>query len=443
MADFIMNDQLKQSLHNLLQSDDVEYREMSSDNKHAIIIYVRTVCDSEIIREFVVKPFWEIESESQYTQFIQSFPESSELTDQAGVVKKLLQGYVAIFLANQAFLLDAKKIETSSVETTAVETTVNGPQDKFNENLLISINQLRHRYKRESLRVELKRIGTYSQTNLAIVYDEQIVRKEVLQELKQRLSQVQPLEIQGVAEIAKLLNNQKWSLVPTMLMTERPDRTAKKIAVGKIVLLLDGTSFVLIVPATFSEFYVSMDDEYQLRTVAYFLIVLRYIGLAVTMLLPPLYIATVSYNPEFFRVQLAFSIAASRAAVPYPSFVEVTFMLLMMEFLTEASIRVPKAVGPTATTVGGLILGEAATQAGLVSQIMIIIVAACAIANFVIPVSTMSLAARLFKYPLILFATLFGMLGVVVGTAWFIAYLCNLDSFGTPYFKFFRKADQA
>ena len=162
---------------------------------------------------------------------------------------------------------------------------------------------------------------------------------------------------------------------------------------------------------------------------------LRYISLFITLVLPSLYIAIVSYNPEIFRVQLTLSIAGSRAAVPYPSYIEVIFMLFMIEALTEASLRLPKFIGSTATTVGGLILGQAAQQAGLVSSIMIIITSAVAIANFVIPINAMSFAMRFVKYVLILFASLFGIIGTTVGLFLVIGYLVNMRSFGEPYLK--------
>lgn len=180
-----------------------------------------------------------------------------------------------------------------------------------------------------------------------------------------------------------------------------------------------------------------MDEPTQLPLVGYFLKFLRYFGLFITIALPAFYVGATSYNPELFRVQLALMVAGSRAAVPYASYLEIIFMLIMMEFLIEASIRLPKSVGSTATTVGGLILGQAATEAGLVGNIMIIIVAAVAISNFVIPINAMSFAVRVVKYPLIVLAAFFGLIGIVVGLVWLVFYLSNLRSFGQPYLKLY------
>ncbi|MFC0273977.1 spore germination protein [Metabacillus herbersteinensis] len=160
-----------------------------------------------------------------------------------------------------------------------------------------------------------------------------------------------------------------------------------------------------------------------------------------TITLPALYIAIVSYNPVIFRIQLTTSIAGSRAAVPYPSFIEVFIMLFLIEALVEASIRLPKSIGPTATTVGGLILGQAAQQAGLIGSIMIIITSTVAISNFVIPINAMSFAIRVVKYPLIILAIFFGITGVISGVYCFLLYLANMRSFGEPYLRIFIGED--
>jgi len=181
----------------------------------------------------------------------------------------------------------------------------------------------------------------------------------------------------------------------------------------------------------------AMDDEYDSYWTNRFLTVMRYFGIFMTIILPAAYIAIVSYNPEIFRVQLAFTIDGSRAGVPYPSFVEVFVMLFMIEALIEASVRLPRIVGSTATTVGGLILGQAAQQAGLVSSIMIIVTSVVAISNFLIPNPDFSQAVRLVKYPFVVVAMMYGLSGVAVLFFALIVYLCNLRSFGEPYLAVF------
>jgi spore germination protein len=264
-----------------------------------------------------------------------------------------------------------------------------------------------------------------------------LVDHQVLEHLKQKLDEIKVDNLQSVSELHLLLTKQKFTLFPIFINTERPDRAILNLSQGKVIVLIEGAPFVLILPVVFFDFYSAMDDNYQLSIVGYFLRILRYLALFLSLILPAAYVALTAYNPEIFRIQLTLSIAGSRASVPYPAYVEVLLMLILMELLLEASIRLPKSVGSTATTVGGLILGQAATSAGLISNIMIIIVSTVAISNFVVPINSMSFAMRVMKYPLVLLASMLGITGVALGLIGMVAYMANLRSFGVPYLRIF------
>jgi hypothetical protein len=254
--------------------------------------------------------------------------------------------------------------------------------------------------------------------------------------VKEFLSSIDIEMFQSGEQLLDFTKKSQRVLFPTIMVTERPDRTVINIAAGKVILLVAGSPFAVLMPTVLKDQMSSMADIYQTYWIGKFLLIVRYIGLVTTITLPALYVALTSYNPEVFRAQLALSVAGSRHAVPYPSFVEVIIMLLMMELLMEASIRLPKAIGPTATTVGGLILGQAATEAGLVSNIMIIIVSLGAISNFVIPINTFSFAVRVSKYFILLLSIFYGLVGVILGIFLLLAYMVSLDSFGKPYLTF-------
>nr|WP_269671165.1 spore germination protein [Metabacillus litoralis] len=271
------------------------------------------------------------------------------------------------------------------------------------------------------------------------MYDNKEVNWDVLKEFKEKLKNIDKDVVQSAGQLSRLISGKKSILFPTVVISERPDRIAYNLSKGKVIVLMEGTRFALILPSVFYDFMSSMDDLYQAKGISRFLLFLRYFGLAVALLLPAIYVGITAFNPELFRVQLALSIAGSRAAVPYPAYIEVLFMLIMMELLTEASIRLPKAIGPTATTVGGLILGQAATEAGLVSNIMIIIVSAVAISNFVIPINEMGFAMRVAKYFFLAMATFTGLIGMIVALIGLIYYLVSLNSFGQPYLGVFLK----
>jgi spore germination protein len=337
----------------------------------------------------------------------------------------------------------ASDVISSDGSLTQVESAIQGPQLALSEDLNKSLNLIRSMYPSPELCVEQYTVGYESRTPLYVLFDQRHVDSMVLDNVRSKLTSINADIVHAAGELEKLLVGKRLHLFPTVLITERPDRISRSIGKGKVVVLIKGSMFALIMPATFFEFMHAIEDNYEAYWMTRFLIFLRFASIVLTITLPALYIAVVSYNPELFRVQLAFSIAASRSAVPYPSFIEVFIMLFMIETLIEASIRLPRYIGSTATTVGGLILGQAAQQAGLVSSIMIIVTSVVAISNFVIPINSMSFAIRFLKYPLIGAAIFFGLSGIAVGVFMYIAYLCNLRSFGKPYFRLHGKLNPA
>ncbi|MDQ1912338.1 spore germination protein [Paenibacillus sp. GD4] len=422
--------------NSLQTSQDVICKELTSASRQMELLYIYFLIDDQKMYFQIIEPFFRL-AES-YPQAVSSLPAARKPKDYQDMMGAVLEGQVALRIEDQWWLVDVRKYEAQKVNDTQVETVIQGPQDAFSENIQITLNMLRSRYRVPSLKIESMKIGESSRTTVALVYDDEIIDKKMLHEVKKRLGSIRVNLLQSAGELSQLLMEQRWTLFPRHMITDRPDRAVLNLSNGKIILAVESTTFVLVLPAVFFDFFSSMDEPTQLPLVGYFLKLLRYFGLFITVALPAFYVGATSYNPELFRVQLALMVSGSRSAVPYASYLEIIIMLIMMEFLIEASVRLPKSVGSTATTVGGLILGQAATEAGLVGNIMIIIVAAVAISNFVIPINAMSFAVRVIKYPLIVLASLFGLLGIVVGLVWLVMYLSSLRSFGQPYLKLFQ-----
>lgn len=415
----------------------MDFEERSLGNSQDIkIIFLRSLTNSDTVNRFIVLPSYEMDLEA-YEKYLSTFPGCEETQDKQQIMEFVLKGYIYIRIEDSSYLFDAMKIEYSGITSSITEAIVQGPNDALTENIEINMNLIRRRYQSKDLKVDAMTIGNVSKTTIAIMYDDTRVDGEVLKEIKSRLSQVSVDILQSAGELEKYISEHKYRIFPTTIVTERPDRVVFNLSEGKIAILMNTVGYAIIAPSVFNDFFTAMDDKIQLPLVGWFMEMIRYIGLFITVTLPAFYVAFTSYNPEILKVQITLLIAGSRAAVPYPSFVEVVFMLLMMEFLIEASLRLPKAIGPTATTVGGLILGQAATQAGLVSNIMIIIVSAVAISNFVIPLNMMAFTVRVLKYFLIFFAATFGLIGIVVSTVGVVMYLSGMRSFGKPYLKMF------
>ncbi|RCX20565.1 spore germination protein [Fontibacillus phaseoli] len=415
---------------------DFEQRMLGSSGEIGLQ-YLRSLTNSDTISRYVIVPGYEMEDVKAFESYISSFPGTIQTGERQQILEYVLKGFAYIRIASRGYLFDAVKVESSGVGEAVNESIVQGPRDALSESIEMNLNLIRRRYQSAALKVDMLTLGKVSHTSVAILYDNDRVDQQVLKEMKKRIADVDIDILQSAGELEKYITPERFRIFPTMVVTERPDRVVFNIAEGKVAVIIDSNGFAIIAPVVFSDFFTAMDDKIQVPLVGWFLKIIRYIGLFLTLTLPALYVTFASYNPEILKVQISLLIAGSRAAVPYPSFMEVFLMLLMMEFLTEASLRLPKAIGPTATTVGGLILGQAATQAGLVSNIMIILVSAVAISNFIIPLSMMGYTIRVIKYGMVLFAITFGLVGIVVSIVGLIMYLSGLRSFGRPYMKMF------
>ncbi|MBH5317219.1 spore germination protein [Paenibacillus sp. GSMTC-2017] len=419
----------------LLFADATDLKTYTLKNSEMTIemAYIAPLCDEKMISDFITVPF--IKEEVSFRTHLNTNPQYVTVEDPARWQDLILRGNVLIENDGVIYSLYTGDVICNQSPQTQVESAIQGPQLALSEDLNKSINLIRSMYPAAELAIEEHTVGYVSKTPLLVVFDQRLVDPSVLDNVRSKLSEISVDMVQAAGELEKLIIGKKRHLFPTVLITERPDRITRAIAKGKVVVLIKGSMFALIMPAVFFDFMHAVEDNYEAYWMTRFLIFIRYSALILTVTLPALYIAVVSYNPELFRIQLAFSIGASRSAVPYPSFIEVFIMLFMIETLIEASTRLPRYIGSTATTVGGLILGQAAQQAGLVSTIMIIVTSVVAISNFVIPINSLSFAVRFLKYPLIAVSIFFGITGVAIGLFIYLAYLCNLRSFGKPYFR--------
>ncbi|WP_269915674.1 spore germination protein [Psychrobacillus psychrodurans] len=426
---------MKEVVEKMNNSEDILTIPLQLGDNYAFVLYLKTVVDGLKLQNIIIKPFFELKSTEFFSSYIQSLPDIAKMKTGDELLIQLTKGHVLIAIQEQFFLVDIKMITASTPQPALMEPTIYGPQLALSEAIETNLNMIRHRYLEPSLTIETVQLKDKSHQSIALIYDKKIVKQSVLDKIQKKIKEMNNPLIESSGDLQLFLNSTKFSLFPVLLLTERPDRITYNLANGKVVILMDGSPQAIVAPVVFYDFMVSMEDNYHSFWISIFTLILRYVGILTCILLPAMYVAVTSYTPDIFRVELALSVAGSRLGVPYPSFIEVLFMLLFMEFLIEASIRLPKAISATATTVGGLILGTAATEAALTSNIMIIIVSAVAITSFVIPISEMSFAIRICRYVLLAFTTLFGTVGLMLGFLGIIMFLTNKESFGEPFLK--------
>ncbi len=425
---------IKETLRSKIQkAEDVVFKEKFTKEKYIEVLYIKTISDEAVLHDNIVKPFFEITGVEEFLNYLLSHANISGYENEQKAIDQLLRGEAVLFFQDYVFLFDCKLDRNNAVMDTTVETTIQGPQAGFSESLPVNLGLIRQRYPNTSLMVESTTVGNLSKTKVMILHDSKFADPDTLNKIKKFLADVDIDMFETGEQLFDSLKKSNRALFPLMMVTERPDRVAVNLSMGKVILLIQGSSYAVILPTVMKDLIASMEDIYQAYWIAKFLQFLRYTAFNLSMILPGLYVVVTSYNPELFRIQLALSIAGSRTGIPYPSFVEVLVMLFMVELLLEASIRLPKAIGPTATTVGGLILGQAAAEAGLVSNIMIVIVSFVAISNFVVPINAFSFTIRVLKYLILLFSTIFGLVGLVLGFFMIVAYMVKLDSFGEPF----------
>ncbi|MEL4024796.1 spore germination protein [Lysinibacillus endophyticus] len=419
-------------------TNELVQKTLEYEQKNIAYMYIKSLIDNEMLQKTIIKPFFEMANMEQFKLYVQALPQFEEVPAKEQVLLEIMNGSILLEIGNELCLIDLKLSKNDEVSSASVEMTIHGSQIALSDNLLTNLNLIRSYYRQPTLNIEYMSLGEVNQQKVAIVYDTEKVNTQALKLIKEKLQRVDKQVISAANQFNNYLNDKRFSLFPQMIMTERPDRIIYNIAGGKVVILQDGSSQCLAAPVVFFDFMNTMEDDYHTVIISTFLRLLRYLGFFISLLLPSIYVGVTSYAPEVFRTELALTVAGSRMGVPFSSFVEVLFMLFFMELLLEASIRLPKAVSATATTVGGLILGTAVTEASLASNIMVIIVSAVAISTFVIPVNEMAFAIRIVRLLLIVITSIFGLAGLTLGFLVFILYLTSLDSYGEPYLRVYN-----
>lgn len=277
--------------------------------------------------------------------------------------------------------------------------------------------------------------GKRTKRKIVIVYMEGVAKQSIVDEIMRRLETLQIDFVQGSGHIEEWIEDSYLSPFPQILNTERPDRVISSVLHGKVAILVDGTPFALIAPATIADVLHSPEDYYERWIVGTSLRILRYLGAFISILSPALYVALIFIQPGMIPSDLIFSIASTRESVPFPPIVEALLMVITLELLQEAGARLPQTIGQTIGIVGGLVIGEAAVQAGVVSPIMVIIIALTAIANFSIPSYSMAISFRVLRFVFMFAAAFLGLFGVVLIYIMVNIHLVRLTSIGQPFLQ--------
>lgn len=351
------------------------------------------------------------------------------------IINSILSGDTVILIDNidKCLIIDTKGWVARGIGEPETETVIRGPRDGFTESVKTNMTLVRRRIKDHNLKIKMQNIGRRSKTSVAVMYMEDIVDKTLVQEVNERLRAVDIDAIIDSSILENLIEDSFLSPFPQIENTERPDSVAAALYEGRVAIIVDNSPFVLIVPATVGTLMQSSEDYYTRWTEASVIRILRLLAILLSLLAPALYIAITAYHPGLLPTKLTYYLAASRVNVPFPAVLEAVLMELTMELLRESGTRIAGPIGSTVGIVGGLIIGQAAVEAGIVSPLMIIIVAVTTISSFAIPSYELSAGFRIWRFILILFSAIFGLYGIMLGLIILGTHLIKLNSFRVPY----------
>ena len=351
------------------------------------------------------------------------------------VVLAILSGDTCLFIdgTDEVLIIGSKGWRSVGIEEPVTEALIRGPRDGFTEDLRTNTALIRRRVRDPNLRFETYKVGRRSKKDLVVIYVEGIVHPDIVKEVNRRLKTIDIDEVPESGYIEQWIEDSFLSPFPQLQTTERPDKVSSAVIEGRVGIVLDGSPFALIVPTTLVSLLQSPEDYYERWQIGTLLRLLRFFAAFVSLFLPALYIALVSYHPERFPTKLIASIAASREGVPFPAVIEALIMETTIELLREAGVRLPKPIGQTIGIVGGLVIGEAAVSAGIVSPIMVIVVAVTAISSFALPHYSVAISLRILRFTVMLAAGFFGLFGIIMVYIMINIHLANLKSFGVPY----------
>ncbi|GIM28253.1 spore germination protein [Clostridium polyendosporum] len=313
-----------------------------------------------------------------------------------------------------------------------------GPREGFIENLETNISILRRKIKDKNLVTENFTMGRRTQSSLVIMYIDDIVDKEFLKKIRDKINTIDMDSISANGFIEQMIEEHPYSVFPQTIGSERPDVIQASLMEGRIAFLLEGTPYVITYPTVFIEFLQTPEDYYGRTLVYSFIRILRFLAIFIIITLGPIYITLIKFNAELIPVDFLASLIESRKGIALTPFMSLIAMKITIEFLREGGLRLPGKIGQTLSVVGGIIIGDAAIQSKIVSSTTLLVAGITTVASFIISNYQMSIAIRLITYPMLILSNWLGVLGIVIGWFFILAYLCSLENFGVPYFSFHK-----
>ena len=415
----------------------------------AAIIYVNGITNKDIVDRDILNPLMMHIRENlngkenigdylckRYISMSNTLVES----DLNAVVDYLKRGKTAVLIngATEVIIVDTTGGVQRAIMEPMNETAAKGPRDGFVENLEVNISLIRRKVKDKHLNIEQLNVGSRLQSDVALVYINDVVDKQVLEELRKRIESVNVDAILSAGKLEQFIESYAYTVFPQAFSTERPDRAIGNMLEGRIIVLVEGTPMVLIYPAIFMQFFQAVEDYTERTVISSFVRLLRLMAAIIVITLPSFYLTLIKFNTELIPIKFVTPIVQSRVGIALTPFLEILAMELVVEFLREGGLRLPTKIAQTLSLVGGIIIGDTAIQSKMVSPTTLLIVGITVISTFLIPSYDMSLCIRILRFPMLMLANIMGIFGIAIGWFLILVHLSSLDSLGVPYFEFHK-----
>lgn len=411
----------------------------------ATVMFIDGLVSQDVISDFVLKPLSQsdlLKETSNEKDIIKRIMEgavyyaTAELTDQMKkAAQAIISGYALLIFDSQkkAITFETKGYEKRSITNSTEESSFKGAKLAFVEELRMNTASMRLQIKSPNLTFEEMTIGEQTNTTVSLVYMRNICKEDFITRLKKRLEEITTDKVKFLTDISTYIIEHKYTIFPQVQYTEKPDAVSASLLEGKVALIIDGIPYAIVMPVVMNDLFQTPTDYSMNFILASLFRLLRYLLFFIALTLPGFYIALTKFHMEMIPQALAYAIAASKAETPFSISVEVIIMVLVFFSLIEASTRIPLAIGSTVSIVGGLILGDAAITAKLVSPGVIIVVAGAAIASMAIPNKDLNFATWLYMLINVLFSTVLGLFGLAIAILILLYHLSTLEVLGVPY----------
>ncbi len=430
---------VKNILAKLSASDnDIKIRKLVISGTNVYILFIAQLTDKQRLAEEVIKPLVLCREKNVSSELLLgSVIYNEEVytdTSEDGIHGYILNGQAVLIVESDPtyLIINTYKVEKRSVPQPELETTLRGSKDAFTESIETNLSLIRYRIRDKALAIDKFNVGRRSKTSIAVLYLKDVANSEYVNEIAKRL---QAIDIDGVIDsgyVQKLLTDGS-TLFPQMGIVERSDVACDNILEGKIIIVIDGNNLSLVAPKVFIEYFDSGEDHYSSPHLSVFSKIIRLTALIFALCLSSLYVSVIAFNTDILPTAYIVTIATARASVPFNAVVEAFVMEFTAEIMKEASIRLPKQIGPAIGIVGTIVIGQAAVAAGLVSPLMVIFVALATMSSFVAPDYTIMSPIRIIKFFVLILTGIFGIFGFAIGLVFILVHIISIESFGVPY----------